>query len=384
MSKYLTQEERDYICRQDLGPILEANGYIKTTSWNGDKNASYSKGDGTKIQTQLNGNGVWTFVKANDSHTKGLAWDLMAHISGKSLDDCKTACREFYRTRNMAPELIKSGIAKASETTKNEPMKPKFDPDSYFRKHKELQNNGKSDRHLVNGVPKYLVETRGIDPAIVKAFGRNISVQCTDLGGTMAAHRNPNDIEKITGFEIKNKNADGSTFTMFSSDSKKAFAMMGQREPKNIVIAESFIDALSYADLNSKSLDFKELGLWSTAGTCSTKQLAMLTEYCNAHRDCRVTLAFDNDPAGLEKGDILKDLLAISSPHTQVEITLPRGNHKDFNDELRGKPLEIIKKSDNIFERLNNLSPLEKKQIAELNSDYIKDQQTFTMADCKI
>lgn len=179
---------------------------------------------------------------------------------------------------------------------------------------------------------------RGITPDILRRPEFAGCVRIDERKNAIFGHY---DKEGVCGFEKKNKG-----FTGFSSGACKGLWFSKVRPgAAALVIAESAIDALSFAalhpDLNARFL--------STGGTLNPNQPDLIRAALDKMpRGAAVFLAFDND----EGGDKLADQVRGLAPdHMEVKRALPPNGLNDWNDALKqargiweAAPLEPSKK----------------------------------------
>lgn len=121
----------------------------------------------------------------------------------------------------------------------------------------------------------------------------------------------------ISGWEVKN-----SSFKGFSAGGKKGYGQVSIGDGEGVAIAESMLDALSYAQLHPGTIGI----CISTGGAASDEQLASLAEHIQPEPGLPVYIATDNDNAGKS----LAERIAAVMPG--AERALP--DLKDWNDVL--------------------------------------------------
>jgi len=164
---------------------------------------------------------------------------------------------------------------------------------------------------------------RGI-PADVQANPRFAGAILKDARGNACfPHR---DHEGVSGWEVKNNG-----FTGFSKGGSKGLWFSGTRPTDTaLIIAESAIDALSYATLYPDSA----ARYFSTGGSLSPAQSALIASMLEKMpRPAVVILATDNDPAGHELAATIQSL-APKSDGLEFRRPLPEIG-KDWNDQLK-------------------------------------------------
>lgn len=136
------------------------------------------------------------------------------------------------------------------------------------------------------------------------------------------------DTEGVAGWEIKNRG-----FTGFSKGGSKGlwFSCISRHDLR-LVIAESAIDALSYAALFPDD----NTRYFSTGGSLSPAQTALIARaMAKMLSPAVIVLATDNDPAGHALAATLQSLAPSSA---EIQRPLPTTG-KDWNDQLKAQAL---------------------------------------------
>lgn len=172
----------------------------------------------------------------------------------------------------------------------------------------------------------YLTKHRGIDVAVQNdpIFRDRIRI---DRGNALFPHFNQSG---LCGFEIKNGNTSGTTFTGFSPGGVKGLACSRPRDSDvEMVLCETSIDMLSVA--SAEGIHGRRF--FSTAGQFSVHQAECLRSAAAKmpSQAKRILLAFDNDEAGRALASRVRDVLA-ESPLDIVDHFPPKAN--DWNDFL--------------------------------------------------
>jgi hypothetical protein len=163
----------------------------------------------------------------------------------------------------------------------------------------------------------YLTEVRGLDPELVKAF----DVRQDERGNAVFRHRGEDG--ETSGWEVKNEG-----FTGFSAGGQRSLlvAKVDQSPLKSIVIVESGIDAISYAQIRGHTGD----AYISMGGEPSAAQLEQLKQLIKKNPQVSVILAQDGDSAG----DTMADKIQALDPVRPMERDRPPEG-KDWNDALK-------------------------------------------------
>ncbi|WP_146535742.1 DUF3991 and TOPRIM domain-containing protein [Rubripirellula reticaptiva] len=137
----------------------------------------------------------------------------------------------------------------------------------------------------------------------------------------------------LCGYELKNGNHNGTTFTGFAPGGVKALACSRPRDTdREAVICETSIDMLSIAD--REGTDHRRF--FSTAGQISPMQAECLRSAISRMPEgSRVVLALDNDDGGRKIAARIKEELA----HSGVPIVehYPPVPGQDWNDVLQDR-----------------------------------------------
>ena len=172
---------------------------------------------------------------------------------------------------------------------------------------------------------QFLEEVRGIPSSVLDSNRFDGRILSDDFSNAIFPHWNA---EGLSGYEIKNEN-----FTGFAPGGQKG--LWGSRTrvtDKTLVIAETAIDALSYAAL----FGFERCRFVSTAGQLNPEQPELLKRAAAKMigQSAEVVLAFDNDEAGHALANtLMPDLNEILPCRTH----LPTAIDADWNDTLRGE-----------------------------------------------
>jgi len=176
---------------------------------------------------------------------------------------------------------------------------------------------------------RYLQEERKISAALLRAarFAGRLKVDVR--GNAIFPHA---DQDGPCGYEIKNRN-----FTGFAKGGDKGLWFSAARAGDTVlVIAESGIDALSYAALHPD----EAARYASTGGTMNPSQPALIRYAIGRMgQGARVVIATDNDAPGRALADQI-EAIAREAGREDLRIVrdLPEGEGSDWNDVLRAGP----------------------------------------------
>lgn len=228
------------------------------------------------------------------------------YFNAKDEKDCGTVI-DFCKNRNIDVKTITMDINANVKTITNAPNKTETAVGNFTDMFNKLETYD---------LP-YLTKTRAIEPALIRQF----NVKKDNHGNACFAHRlyKNNSAKKIVGWEVKNEG-----FTGFNSNGNRSIgiAKLGERI-ESIIICESFIDAMSYAQLKRTT----NAVFVSTGGTLTEKQLTQIEALTSAYSNASVVIATDADSAGDAYAQRLLD--AIRGAQRERALV-----GKDWNDEL--------------------------------------------------
>lgn len=286
-----------------IGYILDPKKSCKTS-------AVMLHPNGDKVVIARRENKHWTYFAVGDSTDNGTIVDFCQRRTGINLGHVRKALREFTGAAPLPRQ--------SPEIRELEPV---------ARDILAIRTRFERMRTL-DGHHRYLKE-RCIPTALLTSARFAGTVHVDDRQNAVFAHTDNN--RQVTGWEVKN--SDG--FSGFASGGTKSLWRSTFDEcDQRLVIAESAIDALSYAAL----FPCGRTRYASIAGRMNdVVQPALLTSIIQNMRDGRkVVAAMDNDDAGRELGDQIKSLcLAAGCPQIDFGFHRPRTPGKDFNDVLR-------------------------------------------------
>lgn len=173
----------------------------------------------------------------------------------------------------------------------------------------------------------YLTEFRGISAVVQADPIFRDRIRRDKRNNAVFPHFNQSG---LCGFELKNGNATGTSFTGFSPGGVKALACSRPRvTDREMVVCETAIDMLSLATLEGTD----KRRFFSTAGQISPMQAECLrSAAANMPDGSRVVLALDNDEGGRKIASEIKQALQ-SSALPLIEHFPPHAG-QDWNDVL--------------------------------------------------
>ena len=251
----------------DLRQFAVSLGYEldRRESWRG---STVLRSGGDKIVVKRNGNGHYVFFSVKDDRDHGTVIDFLQRREDLSLG----AVRQILRPWIGRPAI---------------PLQfPKLEPTSPDRMRVESEY-----RRMVNGLRHPYLEHERCLPASLLSSPRFAGRVRTDRrGNAVFPHF---DVAGLCGYEIKNQG-----FTGFASGGKKGlwFSHSGPSD-KRLVLAESAIDALSYAVLFPDAEDRTRYA--SLGGKPNAKQPGLVqSTIARLPEGAEIAAAFDADEAG--------------------------------------------------------------------------------------
>jgi hypothetical protein len=307
--KMLDQEFEAFKRNVDLHSVAESMGYSvdPKESW-GLRTARphyvMRKGN-IKITVNISPkDGHWTFNNwADDSHG-GSVIDFLQHETSDNFGQIRKRLRAWSGSTAPPPVWIRPpGLWKDREAVARE----------YAGMHS-------TENHA------YLTQERSISPALLASprFAGRVRVDLR--GNAIFPHF---DGDGLCGFEKKNRD-----FTGFASGGVKGlWESHDQPEDRCLVVAESAIDALSYAAL----FPALHTRYRSTGGQVNEAQPALLRAAVLDLRDgSEVTAAMDNDDAGRKLAAMVQRVVAEAGrPSLTFHVHFPPAPDADWNDVLR-------------------------------------------------
>lgn len=293
----------------DLRQFAVSLGYEidRRESWRG---STVLRRGGDKIVVKRNGNGHYVFFSVRDDNDHGTIIDFVERRQNLSLG----AVRQVLRPWIGRPAT---------------PMQfPALEPTSPDRIRVECAYRGMV---RVSRYP-YLEQDRCV-PAVVlwsPRFVGRIRLDCRD--NTVFPHF---DAAGLCGYEIKNRG-----FTGFAAGGQKGLWLSHtRRDDRRLILAESAIDALSYAALFPDAKDQTRYA--SLGGKPSRRQMDLLqATIAKLPAEAEIVAAFDADPAGRRLADQTREVVANAASRTErstliFKSHLPAQEGEDWNIVLQ-------------------------------------------------
>ncbi len=304
-------EELDRFKRIDLVAYAGMRGYVIDRRKSTRNSVVMRHANGDKIGIGKTPSGMFVFYNYKGDES-GTIVDLVQALDGGTLGDVRKTLRAY--DGSAAPLA-------ASPTLPFELQPSQHDASRI------LANWMKTKPIGAKGHP-YLTSHRGIPVDVQHDPIFKGRIHIDDRGNAVFPHYNQFG---LCGYELKNGNASGTTFTGFSPGGVKGLAcsrpLPGDCE---MVICETAIDMLSVASLEGTG----HRRFFSTSGQISPMQAECLRAAAAKmpSRNAKIVLALDNDDGGRMIANRLRDILQ------PIELPIiehfPPQNGQDWNDVL--------------------------------------------------
>ena len=281
-----------------------------------------------KFTVRIGYTGKWIFCSVRDSITNGTVIDFHMHITGDNWTDTKKALDAWggYKADND-DFVLPTGKFKGQKL-----HNPK--PNQYVLNLEPAEKDP-------DAVQKQYNKTRAVTthPYLTnkKPHGRSINHDLLTLPRFLNSFRNNEyqsvvfphyDQDELTGFEIKNTN-----FTGFAKGGTKSlWSSVSNKSDTALVITETAIDALSYAQLHPQ--DIINARYVSVGGGLNPVQSELIRREVEKYNYEKVLLATDNDEGGDDIAEAISAVL--ENLDTDVTLAKPPIGKNDWNKVLTG------------------------------------------------
>jgi hypothetical protein len=293
----------------DLRPLAASVGYEidRRESWRG---STVLRRGADKIVVKLNSNGHYVFFSVRDDHDHGTVIDFLQRRLGLSLGSVRQILRPWIGRPASAPQF------------------PKLEPASpdRMRVESEYRRMANAQRY------PYLEHERCVLAAVLLSPRFAGRLRIDSRGNTVFPHF---DAMGLCGYEIKNRG-----FTGFAAGGRKGLWFSHrQSDDRRLVLAESAIDALSYAALFPDSQDRTHYA--SLAGKPSPRQMALVeTAIAKLPTGAEIVAAFDADEAGRWLVEAIREMVVCVATGTGrsdfiFNARLPAKEGEDWNQVLQ-------------------------------------------------
>ena len=264
---------------------------------------------GDKIVVSRNKvNGHYIYFSMRDYKDNGTIIDFLQRHTGKNLGKVRVWLRKWLKNE-IQGEYEQTSIVE-SRTERNK----------IARVWEKIKNTD------------LITDFRGINRAIWEEIIERDRVKVTDE----AIYFKMLDLDGICG--IEKRGFDGEK-RIISGSEKGLWSFGNLKNAKEVVIAESPIDAISYKVLQGNNDDVYIL---ATMGAMSRKQEEILKELANRAKDKKIIIATDADEAGERMAKQIADIFMQAGAVEIVRARPSRG--KDWNEELEAVQKERRRK----------------------------------------
>lgn len=289
----------------NLAEYAASSGYVLDRKSSSRNSAVMEHPGGDKIIIARGHDGHWTFFSVRDSNDSGSIVDFMQKRESANLGQVRKILRSW------------AGVSPPSHA--------RITLEPVARDLAAVRALYQAARTLPSGHHSYLNLERNV-PYILLASPRLADrVRTDERKNALFPHFNR---DGLCGFEVKNAG-----FTGFSKHGVKGlWCTAGYDTDRRLIIAESAIDALSYASLFSK-LDWR---LFSTGGAMNPDQPGLIVSAIQKMPAGTVIIAADNDPGGDEITAAIRECFREAE---RADLTLqehrPPLRGQDWNDIQR-------------------------------------------------
>jgi hypothetical protein len=303
----------EFKLRINLTEYAAALGYRLDRRASSRNSAAMSHAGGDKIIVARDDDEHWIFFSVRDDRDNGSIIDFIQSRQGGTLGDVRKALRPW----------VSGGTITELTRPSAEDFVPRLDP---IRRDLIGVRVRYEKMRPIDGQHPYLEEVRKIPAHILTdpLFADRIRID--EHKNAIFPHFNR---DGLCGFEIKNRG-----FTGFASGATKGlwFSQIGPSD-RRLVIAETAIDALSYAALNGQPYS----RYVSTAGELNPDQRFLLESAMKKlPAGGEVVLAVDHDAGGDKIGAKIEAIFqSIGRPELALVRDVPLTPGDDWNDQLR-------------------------------------------------
>lgn len=306
--------------KEDLQYFVQAQGY-KLDKDKSSANWKVMKNEETGDKVIINKKDeVYMYFNPDNENDKGTVYD-------------------FYKNRGISKlsEMIQL-IKGADKEIKIENINKNTNSNTVINL-KEIESKYKSFKLVPETNNQYL-QKRGIDTDLLKLYSTIKVDEKNNIVTPMYIKQKDNNDFSFSGYNkklanpitinkdgtdrtkpLKDLNEGNKGITILMSDN---FEIKDKTTQKNIIVAESFIDALSYMQI--KELEPKNTMLISTNGQQSQDMINSIKSLTGRYPNNKTILAYDNDKKGEKFADDTKQVL----PNAIIDKSIA----KDWNKEL--------------------------------------------------
>jgi len=292
----------------DLRAYAVGLGYVldRRESWRGSSVLRH-EGTGDKLIVKRDRDQHYVYFSVRDDRDNGSIIDFAMRRKGLNLGQVRKELRPWI---GRAPASIPPFPALPVTA------KDRFEVDAAFRRMAE------APRH------PYLENERGLPRELLAADRFAGRVRMDSRGNAVFPHF---DLEGLCGYEIKNRN-----FTGFARGGEKGLWLSHREAGDNcLVLAESAIDALSYASLFPASgTRYASIG-----GEMNPRQPELIrAAAARLLLDAKIIAAMDNDAGGARLIEMTESAVRLSGRQDLKVSSHCPSNAKDWNEALKAQP----------------------------------------------
>lgn len=310
----------------NLSEYAAALGYDLDSKASSRNSVGMRHTNGDKIIIGMGHDQHWVYFSVHDPADNGSIVDFDQRRSGGNLGDVRKRLRPWLSSGSS----ITTPLPRPPASRYVPKLEPVITDLATVRATYEAAVN-------VTGHHPYLTDVRGIPTALLASNRFLGRIRTDQRGNALFPHWNAN--KAICGFEIKN---DG--FTGFAKHgSKGLWCSAATDRDTRLVIAETAIDALSYAAL----FGYDDARFFSISGQMNPQQPGLLNRAIQAMpRDAQIIMALDHDEGGQAIGEYIAPIFEhvhskVGREDLQLITHQPETPGHDWNDELRGDPKAV-------------------------------------------
>jgi len=298
----------------NLTQLMAAFGYAKHPKSSSRSSCTMIHPNSDKLIVARGHDGHWIFFSVRDHTDHGTVIDFVQRRTGENLGQVRRRLRDWLRSPT-APAL-------SPQNSYAQDLVP-------ITRDLVLVRTRFAGMEPLGVYSRYLAEERGIPMELLAQERFNGVIRRDEHGNIVFPHYNR---DGLCGYEIKN-----SGFTGYAKGGMKGlWSSCTEDRDKRLIIAETAIDALSYAVLSGHHRSH----FVSVAGELNDEQPALLGyEIGRLPRNGAVVVAFDNDDAG---DRLTRKIAGIFADSNRLDLTLyndrPIERGADWNDVLRDRP----------------------------------------------
>lgn len=267
--------------------------------------------NGDKLGIGKTPSGTYVFYNYKGSES-GTIIDLVQALDGGSLGDVRKTLRNYDGSAvSRSPSLTLPFKLQPSQHDASRVL-------AEWMKTKPIGSKGHP----------YLNKYRGIAVEIQNDPIFKGRIHIDTRGNAVFPHYN---LSGLCGYELKNGNASGTTFTGFSPGGLKGLGCSRPMpDDREMIVCETAIDMLSFATINGTH----RKRFFSTAGQISPMQAECLRSAAEKmpSEDAKIVLALDNDDGGHKLSTLIRE--ALRQVTLPIVERFPPKQGSDWNDVL--------------------------------------------------